>query len=512
MKQIIKQILDKIWFIVWILMLVLQGIVSIVLMIQLVTLNMVPNGYLWILGLVFLLLEAGVGCLIFLADRKNSKDSGRRLKIRKIAGSILSLFVIAISLFAGNVLGRVYGTLNAISGNKEVTDIIGVYVLASDPAGSINDAGDYSFAICSNYDYENSIKACTTIEKELGHTLNMQEYATVDAMADALYAGEVGAIILNEAYVGVLEDHESYITFSTDTKVIYEYRIVQEVLQKPGESEEVDSRPITERPFIVYISGSDTRDKKLVKSRSDVNILVVVNPQTKQVLLINTPRDYYIETSVSKGAKDKLTHCGLYGMDCSMDTLSKLYDEDINYYAQINFNGFEKMIDAIGGIEVTSPKSFTTTHGNYYIKEGKNTLNGNQALCFVRERYAFVDGDFQRGRNQMMVIQAMIGKLSASTLIMNYADVLDSMEGMFITNVSSEEMGEMVKMQLSDGASWSVNTFTTVGTVSSAETFSMPGKKASVIIPDDAAVAYAKELIDRVVNGESLTAEDMVMP
>ncbi len=511
MKQMMKSVLDKIWFIVWILMLVLQVVVSIVMVIQLIALNMVPGGYLWAAGILLLLLAAGAGGLIFLPSRKKTNDAKRRLRNRRIAGSVLSVVVILTGLFAGNVLGRVNGTLNAISGNKEITDVIGVYVLASNPASSITDAKDYKFAVCSGYDYENSTKAISAIEKDCSLTLDVQEYETVDEIVDALYAGEAGAIILNEAYVGLLEEQESYFTFSTDTKVIYEYRIVQEVQQEPN-GEDADSRPITERPFIVYISGSDTRDKKLITSHSDVNILVVVNPQTKQVLLINTPRDYYIETSVSKGAKDKLTHCGLYGMDCSMETLSVLYDEDIDYYAQINFNGFEKMIDAIGGIEVTSPKSFTTTHGNYYIKEGENTLNGNQALCFVRERYAFADGDFQRGRNQMMVIQAIIGKMSASTLIMNYADVLDSMEGMFITNVSSEEMGEMVKMQLSDGASWTVNSFTSIGTVSSAETYSMPGKKASVILPDYDAVAYAKELINRVVAGETLTAEDMVMP
>lgn len=208
-----------------------------------------------------------------------------------------------------------------------------------------------------------------------------------------------------------------------------------------------------------------------------MNILAVVNPKTKQVLLINTPRDYYIDISVSEGAKDKLTHCGVYGIDCSMDTLSNLYDEHVDYYAKINFSGFETLIDAIGGVTIESEKSFYTYKDNYYISEGTNQLNGAYALSYARERRAFADGDNARGRHQMQLIEAIIEKVSSGTTILtNYSDILASLEGMFTTNMSQEEIAALVRMQLSDGAGWNVKSFAVNGSGSKEHVYSMPGK------------------------------------
>ena len=93
-------------------------------------------------------------------------------------------------------------------------------------------------------------------------------------------------------------------------------------------------------------------------SRSDVNIVATINTETKQILLVSTPRDYFVPLSISNGAKDKLTHAGIYGIDVCMDTLGMLYDEDIHYYFRVNFGGFTKIIDALGCIDVDSDYEF----------------------------------------------------------------------------------------------------------------------------------------------------------
>jgi LCP family protein required for cell wall assembly len=262
--------------------------------------------------------------------------------------------------------------------------------------------------------------------------------------------------------------------------------------------------------FVVYLSGSDTRSIKLATSRSDVNILAFVNPKTKQVLLLNTPRDYYVSTAKSSsGAKDKLTHCGLYGVDCSMDTLGALYDTSVDYYMQVNFEGFKTLVDAIGGIEVDSDIAFTTTHYDVQINKGTNYLDGEGALGFVRERYAFSDGDNARGRNTMKVVKAIINKVtSGTTLLTNYSDIMKSMEGMFVTNMSSDEISSLVKMQLSDMSSWDIRSYAVTGTDSSSTTYSTPNTYCYVMVPNESSVAKAKELIDKMESGEELTDAD----
>ena len=220
-----------------------------------------------------------------------------------------------------------------------------------------------------------------------------------------------------------------------------------------------------------------------------------------------------MDTAASVGAKDKLTHCGIYGIDCSMATLGNLYDEHVDYYVQINFNGFKTLVDAVGGITVEAEKSFRTSEGGFYINQGMNNLNGTVALSYVRERKAFADGDNSRGRHQMQAIEAIIKKASSGTTILsNYSAIMDSMAGMFTTSMSSDEISALVKMQLSDLASWNVKSFAVTGTGGSTTTYSMPTKRSYVMYPDETQVKYAELLINKVVEGTILTDADLQMP
>ena len=306
-----------------------------------------------------------------------------------------------------------------------------------------------------------------------------------------------------EAYPG------GYETFSSRTRTLYDHE-EENVVTEDSQTAE---KSITTDPFVVYISGSDTRNLTLTTSRSDVNILAVVNPSTKQVLLINTPRDYYVDTAASAGAKDKLTHCGMYGIDCSMATLGNLYDEHVDYYVQINFNGFKTLVDAVGGITVESEKAFRTSEGGFYINRGTNQLNGTVALSYVRERKSFADGDNSRGRHQMQAIEALIKKISSGTTVLgNYSAIMDSMSGMFMTSMSSSDISALVKMQLSDLAAWNVKSYAVTGTGGSSTTYSMPTKRSYVMYPDEVQVKYAEQLVNKVVEGQILTDADLEIP
>jgi len=268
-----------------------------------------------------------------------------------------------------------------------------------------------------------------------------------------------------------------------------------------------EANKITKEPFVVYLSGVDNRGELTEKARSDVNILAVVNPSTKQVALINTPRDYYVDLA-GTDSKDKLTHAGLYGVETSMATLGNLYGVNVDHYIRINFAGFINIIDAIGGVDVYSDQAFTSVGSpGYYdpttFAEGWNHLDGKSALAFARERHAFKTGDIQRGINQMKVIDAMVNKLKSPALLMGFSKLMDAAADCFVTSFSQEQISALVRMQLGDLANWDIQSYTVTGSgAKSTKCYSAKGQSLYVMKPDENSVNEAKALIAAVLGGE----------
>ena len=268
-----------------------------------------------------------------------------------------------------------------------------------------------------------------------------------------------------------------------------------------------EANKITKEPFVVYLSGVDNRGELTENARSDVNILAVVNPVTKQAALINTPRDYYVDLAGTE-SKDKLTHAGLYGVETSMATLGNLYGVDVDHYIRINFAGFISIIDAIGGVDVYSDQAFTSVGSpGYYdpttFAEGWNHLDGKSALAFARERHAFKTGDIQRGINQMKVIDAMANKLKSPTLLMSFSKLMDAAADCFVTSFSQEQISALVRMQLGDLASWDIQSYAVTGSgAKSSKCYSAKGQSLYVMKPDENSVNEAKALIAAVLGGE----------
>jgi len=278
-----------------------------------------------------------------------------------------------------------------------------------------------------------------------------------------------------------------------------------------------EANKITKEPFVIYLSGVDTRGELTEKARSDVNILAAVNPQTKRVVLINTPRDYYVDLA-GTDSKDKLTHAGLYGVETSMQTLGNLYGINVDHYIRINFAGFISIIDALGGVDVYSDQAFTSVGSpGYYdpttFVEGWNHLDGKAALAFARERHAFASGDIQRGINQMKVIDAMLNKIKSPALLMGFSKIMDAASDCFVTSFSQDQISALVRMQLSDFAEWDIESYTVTGTSStSTKCYSAKGQKLYVMKPDDSSVSKAKEMIASVLGGEDSVASTSQKP
>lgn len=385
--------------------------------------------------------------------------------------------------------------------------VFGVFVRTEDKAENLDDVKRYDLGYSLAYDRNNTRMSINVIENDLDRKLKLEEFRDIFEMVDMTLSGEKDGFILSTDYLDILADQEGYEDIADKIRCVHECTVTIET--DVAEKEEVPF-DITKDTFVVYLSGHDTTFATK-RANSDVNILAVVNPTTKQVLLINSPRDSYVEISVSPdGALDKLTHCGTYGVECSVDTLSELYDVDISYYAQLNFTGFEKLIDAVGGISVYSEKYIETFDGYTFVK-GVNELNGEQALRFVRERKMY-GGDRVRGRHQMEVIKGLIEKMSSGALLRKYDDVLDSMGKYFKWNLPQEDISALVKMQLGDMAEWNVQMYAITGTGDNKTSYSLPNLSTYVMIIDPATVDHAKTLIDMVYDGEIIEDEDLVLP
>ena len=473
-------------------------------------LDMLPPVFAAAFAGVLLFFALLTGLLMF-AHRKGRTPG----LVRRIIALLLAMVTIFGCGVGYVVANDVYRTMEDVTTPQVSKVTRSIYVRMDDPAQALADTAEYTYAAVESYDVDSTQQAVKVIEAELGVTLDVKYFPSVPETVDALYSGEVDAMILNSAYVLILEDMEGYEDFSQKARVLHDVPVSEwtppTVETEPVETEPVQiERTVTNTPFAVYISGSDTRSSYLpTNSRSDVNILAVVNPVTKQVLLLNTPRDYYIENPAGGGSRDKLTHCGIYGVDCSIKALEMLYGVDVDYYARINFTGFETLIDAIGGITVYADSGFSTVSGTY-VGAGENYLNGKEALAFARERYHVSGGDNGRGKNQMKVITAVIKKLtSGTTIISNYSQILASLQGMFVTSMSMDDISRLVKMQLTDLASWDIHSYAVTGKTGGARTYSAPGQNLSVMFVNEEMVAHASELIRKVIDGQILTAADL---
>ena len=295
-------------------------------------------------------------------------------------------------------------------------------------------------------------------------------------------------------------NHES---FDDDTKIIksYEYDAKLSVTTKKTD--------VTEKPFTVYVTGIDTYGSVNTVARSDVNLIVTVNPKTKQILMTSIPRDCEIELN-KNGEMDKLTHTGIYGTSETISTIEDFLDVQINYFARTNFSGMTNIVDALGGITVDSDYKFKTLHGNYQIEKGINEMDGDKALCFVRERYSLPNGDFDRGRNQQKVLKAMLDKAMSPKIITNFNNILSAIEGSFETDMSSKEIKSLLNMQLNDMADWSVYNVQVQGQgYKTTKTFSMWGTEVYVMKPDTKQVKKIKKLIDTVEQGGEINEDDI---
>lgn len=484
--------------------LVLMIFMAFIFMVSLISTKLLPTKFILIIAAMLVLLAILVAILTW--------DS--RYRVRYVIGLIFAAIMCVIFGIGTSYIFKGLSTAKEITTVRTETAAVGIYVRADDTNDYAQVAGTYSYGILSEQDRENTDEAVKQIEQEYGVTLTTREYQGLGQLVDVLLGSEVDAIIMNSAYLDLLLEMEGYKDAAAQLREVKIQHVEREVevVQTPQEipadrligntgGNQADSE--AGLTFTIFISGIDNRGALIAKSRSDVNILASVNTATKQVVLISTPRDYYVPLSISNGARDKLTHAGIYGVQVSMDTMAMLYNVNVDYYFRVNFGGFEDIIDALGGVTVNSDTAFST--GTYSFQQGANQVNGEQALAFVRERKAFASGDRQRGKNQLAMIKAVISKALSPELLVRYSALMDSLQGSFETSIPYDALSTIVREQLDNGGDWNIVSYSVDGTGDNQVPYSM-SQSAYVMVPNETTVETAKSLIAQVYNGETITA------
>lgn len=452
-------------------------ITTIVFYVSINRLNLLPTSYFVAFTLAEIIITALI--MIGLAKRHKTYKLNIFCLIIMLLFTGIYLYVINFANATNDFLGSVF---------QEVKETEEYYVVVRDDGkyDTINDLdGERIYAFQIENDVQEDINNQANVTFETGDNL-------VD-LGNNLLDEKIEAILVSSSqYTMISEEIEN---FEDETKIIY---TSDHEIEKTSEvSTEGSKYTIENGVFNVYISGIDTSGSISNVSRSDANIIATVNTKTHEVLLTSIPRDYYV-TLHSKGAKDKLTHSGIYGINETVTTVEDLLDIDINYYVRVNFTTVIKLVDVLGGIDVYSSNSFS--RGGYTFSQGYNHLNGDAALVFSRERYSFASGDNQRVKNQQAVIEAIAKKvLNSSTLLTRYTDILDSLQGSFQTNIEQDEMSSLVRAQLSDMSSWKFSNNALEGTGSYGPTYSMGSTQLYIMLPNQTSVANAKAKINEAM-------------
>ncbi len=414
-------------------------------------------------------------------------------------GKIISVIVSITLAFGSYYIIETRSMISDISGAETKKDEMSMVVLKDDPAETINQALDYVFGINVSVDREKSDEVIDSLNEEFETQISTNTYSGYGELVNALYSGASQVIIINEASREVI--NELYPNFDEETRILHNYEVVTAIpTPKANDSD------VTKESFNVYISGIDVSGSISRTGRSDVNILGTINPNTNQVLLTTTPRDYFIPFPNTGGQRDKLTHAGIYGVDVSMGALEDLYGIEIDYYVRVNFDTLIGLVDALEGISVYSEYTFNA--GGYSFYEGYNDMDGEKALVFSRERSSFGLGDVQRGRNQMEVIKGIINKALTPTIIVKYSSVMNSIAGSFETNMSDDAITDLIKMQIDEMSPWNIVSNNVMGKGSMEYTYTQgQSTRYSVLIPDEESVRQARQKIYAVENGEILVQE-----
>lgn len=452
-------------------------IISIILFSIIIKLNIIPFKYLILPIILYIVILIGIGIIAI----------KRKFKVWfKIFIDIISIILIAGLVLVLYYLNSTLHFMDKIQADEYQIENYYVLVHKDSEIESLEDISTLGILDKQDNKYKEALAKLTEeVEYE------KIDYKTYIELGKALIERKVDSILMTASYKDIVS--EVIEEFNDSIKNIYTIELKSESVI------EINKKDVKEEPFNIYISGIDIYGDINSVSRSDVNMLMTVNPNTHEILLTSIPRDYYVRLHGTTGYKDKLTHAGLYGINMSIETIEDLLDEEINYYIRVNFTTLVNLVDAIGGIDIYSDTAFRAwTDHSCYFTVGNMHLGGKCALAYARERFAYQEGDRHRVRNQQDVISAIMNKaLSSRTLITKYTSILESMGNSFQTNIPSESIYELINKQLETMPNWKFDTYSLNGYDSSNGTYTFGNQQLYVMEPDENTIIEARNKIDK---------------
>lgn len=477
---------------------ILLVVASFYLLYQLIKINVLPTKLLFLITIIFVLLDAIFALLLCYYTRA---------VVSKIICVVITLVLIFGSCMGGYYISKTGSLLTNITNvTKHAKNTVSVVVKQSSDIKNKSQLNGLSVGTLRTIGTQGSSKALKELSKD-GIVMNQSEYDSLSAMLEAFYNGEVDSIIINESSRSQILDMESYADFDNNTRVIYQTSYKVENTDKANAVSD-----ITSKPFNVLISGSDTRGGFDENGRSDVIMVATINPKTSTILLTSVPRDFYVTTACDaadgcmQGALDKITHTGIHGTNTTKRTVEQLLGIEINYTFKVGFDAVTELVDAVGGVDVTVAPGYAVDHFacmyNLSVHEGVNHLNGEQALAFARERYAYTEGDRQRTKNQQLVLMGIVDKITSPSIVQNYSSIMDAMSNTFSTTMSSSEISALIKYQINNNLKWKMEQYMVDGTGDTLMCAEL-GDAASVMVPNQSTVKMAKDKINAVLAGKS---------
>lgn len=468
------------------------------LLFNVIKLNVLPTKLLFLMTIVFVLLDLIFILLLCFATKG---------VVSKIICIIFALAISLGSCLGGYYLSKTGGLLSNITNvAKHSKNTVSVIVKQSSDMKNKNDLAGHSVGTLANINTQGSKKILKELNKS-GIQMEKREYGSLTEMLESFYNGEVDSIVINESSRSQITDIDAYKDFDNNTRVVYQTSYKVENTDKANAVSN-----ITTTPFNVLISGSDTRGGYDANGRSDVIMVATVNPKTGTILLTSVPRDFYVETACDaadgcqQGALDKITHTGIHGTNTTKRTVEKLLGIEINYTFKVGFDTVTDIVDAVGGIDVNVEPGYECSNflhaPGLSVHAGVNHLNGEQALGYARERYAYSEGDRQRTKNQQQVLMGIVDKITSPAIVTNYASIMDSMSNTFSTTMSNDEISSLIKYQLNSNPKWKMEQYMVNGTGDTLMCAEL-GDAAYVMVPDQSTVTTAKNKINAVLAGKS---------
>ena len=490
-----QSIISKVLSILLSILLVLS---SFNLLYELIKINVLPTKLLFLMTILFVLLDA---IFILLLCHYTKRI------VSKIICILITLVLVLGSCLGGFYISKTGSLLTSITNvTKHAKNTVSVVVKQSSDIKNKSQLNGVSVGTLRNIGVQGSKKALKELSNE-GIVLEQKEYDSLSALLEGFYNGEVESIIINESSRSQILDMESYADFDNNTRVVYQTSYKVENTDKAKSVTD-----ITSKPFNVLISGSDTRGGFDENGRSDVIMIATVNPKTHTILLTSVPRDFYVTTACDagdgcmQGALDKITHTGIHGTNTTKRTVEQLLGIEINYTFKVGFDTVTELVDAVGGVDVTVEPGYEFSNflqlKGFSVHEGVNHLNGEQALAFARERYAYSEGDRQRTKNQQLVLMGIVDKVTSPAIVTNFSSIMDAMANTFSTTMSNEEISDLIKYQINNNPKWKMEQYMVNGTGDTLMCAEL-GDAASVMVPDQSTVKMAKDKINAVLAGKS---------